>query len=319
MNSGTVVALSGGIGGAKLSLGLLGILPQDSLSVIVNTGDDFEHLGLRISPDIDTTLYTLADMVNPETGWGKRDESWRYMEALAQQGGETWFRLGDRDLELHAERTRRLRDGESLSAITDDFARRFGIAARILPMSNEPVSTRVVTDQGELGFQDYFVRHQCQPMVRVLRFSGAAAARPSPGVAAALSAPDLSAIVICPSNPWLSIDPLRAVSGMHELLRASGAPVIAVSPLIGGKAVKGPTAKIMTELGLPVTPAAVVRHYAGWIDGFVLDTRDKHYAAEIGIPTLLTDTLMQTLADRRRLAGETLEFAAVLVEKQVAA
>lgn len=319
MNRGTIVALSGGIGGAKLSLGLLGVLPPDSLSIVVNTGDDFEHLGLRISPDIDTTLYTLADMVNPETGWGQRDESWRFMEAQVQQGGETWFRLGDRDLELHVERTRRLRDGESLSAITDDFARRFGIAARILPMSNEPVSTRVATDQGELGFQDYFVRHQCQPTVRMLRFSGATAARPSPGVTAALSAPDLSAIVICPSNPWLSIDPLRAVSGMHELLRASGVPVIAVSPLVGGKAVKGPTAKIMIELGLPVTPAAVARHYAGWIDGFVLDTRDEQYAAEIGIPTLLTDTLMQTLTDRRRLAAETLDFAAALVEKQVAA
>jgi LPPG:FO 2-phospho-L-lactate transferase len=319
MNSGTVVALSGGIGGAKLSLGLLGILPPDSLSVVVNTGDDFEHLGLRISPDIDTTLYTLADLVNPETGWGQRDESWRFMEAQAQQGGETWFRLGDRDLDLHVERTRRMHDGESLSTITGDFAQRFGIAARILPMSNEPVSTRVATDQGELGFQDYFVRHQCQPTVRALQFAGAAAARPSPDVTAALSAPDLVAIVICPSNPWLSIDPLRALPGMRELLRASGAPVVAVSPLIGGKAVKGPTAKIMTELGLPVTPAAVARHYAGWIDGFVLDTRDKQYAAEIGIPTLLTDTLMQTIADRRRLAAETLDFAATLVEKRVAA
>ena len=319
MNSGTVVALSGGVGGAKLSLGLLGILPPDTLSVIVNTGDDFEHLGLRICPDIDTALYTLSDRVNPETGWGQRDETWRFMAAQAQQGGETWFRLGDRDLEVHTERTRRLRDGETLSAITADFARRFGIAAAILPMSDEPVSTRVATDQGELGFQDYFVRRQCQPSVRALHFAGAAAARPSPGAAAALSARNLAAIVICPSNPWLSIDPLRALPGMRELLRASGVPVIAVSPLVGGKAVKGPTAKIMVELGLPVTPAAVARHYAGWIDGLVLDVRDQAYADEIQLPTLVCDTLMQTLADRERLAGATLEFAATVAAERAAA
>ncbi|MEI8164395.1 MAG: 2-phospho-L-lactate transferase [Betaproteobacteria bacterium] len=319
MSNGTVVALSGGIGGAKLSLGLLGILPPDSLSVVVNTGDDFEHLGLRISPDIDTTLYTLSDRVNPETGWGQRDETWRFMEQQAQQGGETWFRLGDRDLEIHRERSRRLRDGETLSAITADFTRRFGIAAAILPMSDETVGTSVATDQGELGFQDYFVRRQCQPSVKGLRFAGAAAARPGPGVVAALSAKDLIAIIICPSNPWLSIDPLRAVPGMRQLLRGSGVPVVAVSPLVGGTAVKGPTAKIMTELGLPVTPAAVARHYAGWIDGFVLDSRDRQYADEIQVPVLVCDTLMQTLADRRRLAGATLEFAATLAPSRAAA
>jgi LPPG:FO 2-phospho-L-lactate transferase len=186
-------------------------------------------------------------------------------------------------------------------------------------MSNEPVSTRVATDQGELGFQDYFVRRQCQPSVRALHFAGAAAARPSPGAAAALSARNLAAIVICPSNPWLSIDPLRALPGMRQLLRASGVPVIAVSPLVGGKAVKGPTAKIMVELGLPVTPAAVARHYAGWIDGLVLDVRDQAYADEIQLPTLVCDTLMQTLADRERLAGATLEFAATVAAERAAA
>lgn len=319
MTSGTVVALSGGVGGAKLSLGLLGVLPANGLSVIVNTGDDFEHLGLRISPDIDTTLYTLADMVNPDTGWGQRDETWQFMEEQALQGGATWFKLGDRDLKIHAERTERLRNGQTLSAITADFARRFGIAANIIPMSEEIVSTCVTTDQGELGFQEYFVRRQCEPAVHALSFAGAGNARPSPGAVAALNSDNLAAIIICPSNPWLSIDPLRALPRMRELLRASGAPVIAVSPLIGGKAVKGPTAKIMAELGLPVTPAAVARHYAGWIDGFVLDVRDQECANEIGVPTLITDTLMQSLADRQRLASATLEFAAALTAGRAAA
>lgn len=312
MTAGTVVALSGGVGGAKLSLGLLGVLPPQALSIIVNTGDDFEHLGLHISPDIDTTLYTLAGLVNPETGWGQRDETWLFMEEQARSGGETWFKLGDRDRQVHAERTLRLQRGETLSGITRDFARRFGIAAQIIPMSDDAVRTRVLTNEGELGFQEYFVRRQCRPSVSGLFFEGAATARPSADAVAALSARNLAAIIICPSNPWLSIDPLRALPGMRELLRASGAPVVAVSPLVGGKAVKGPTAKIMDELGLPVTPAAVARHYAGWIDGFVLDIRDEGCAEQIDIPTLSVDTLMQSLSDRQRLAAETLKFAASL-------
>lgn len=319
MSHRTVVALSGGVGGAKLSLGLLRVLPPGTLSVIVNTGDDFDHLGLRICPDIDTTLYTLAGIVNPETGWGQRDETWRFMEEQARRGGETWFKLGDRDLQVHAERSRRLHGDETLSAITADFAKRFGIAADILPMSDDAVSTHVMTNDGELGFQDYFVRRQCQPVVTGLRFAGAEAARPCAAAAAALGAHDLATIVICPSNPWLSIDPLRALPGMRALLRASGAPVVAVSPLVGGKAVKGPTAKIMAELGLPVTPAAVARHYSGWIDGFVLDVRDEKFADEIDVPVLLIDTLMQDLADRERSARATLEFAATLATRRAAA
>lgn len=318
MSARSVVALSGGVGGAKLSLGLLGILPPKALSIIVNTGDDFEHLGLHISPDIDTTLYTLADLVNPETGWGQRDETWHFMEEQARKGGETWFRLGDRDLQVHAERTARLQRGETLSAITADFARRFGIDAQILPMSDEAVRTQVLTNQGELGFQDYFVRQQCRPAVTGLRYAGADAARPCAAAASALRRRDLAAVIICPSNPWLSIDPLRALPGMRELLRASGAPVIAVSPLVGGKAVKGPTAKIMSELGLKANPTEVVRHYAGWIDAFVIDKRDEQYAGDIGLPTLVTDTLMLSLADRQSLADETLHFAATLAKDCVA-
>ncbi len=310
-----VVAISGGVGGAKMALGLLHALPPQALHVIVNTGDDFEHLGLRISPDLDTTLYTLAGLANPQTGWGRRDETWTFLRSLEQLGGETWFKLGDGDLALHLLRTQRLAAGDSLTRIITDLAQRMGIAAQILPMSDDLVQTRVATDgtdAGELEFQDYFVRLQCQPRVSALRFAGAESARPTAEVRAALTDPQLDAIIICPSNPYLSIDPILAVPGMRELLRDAAAPVIAIAPLIGGSAVKGPTAKIMGELGIPITSLAVAQHYAGLLDGYVLDECDRAQAAQIGLPTLVTDTLMQSLDDRLRLARETLDFAATL-------
>ncbi|HQW19400.1 MAG TPA: 2-phospho-L-lactate transferase [Rhodocyclaceae bacterium] len=307
-----VVAISGGIGGAKMALGLLHILPPQRLSVVVNTGDDFEHLGLRISPDLDTTLYTLADLANPQTGWGRRNETWSFLHALEQMGGETWFKLGDGDLALHLLRTRRLTGGESLTQITADLARQLGVAAQILPMSDALVQTRVATEFGELEFQDYFVRRQCQPRVNALRFAGAESAQVTPQVRAVLQDPQLDAIVICPSNPYLSIDPILAVPGMRELLRDAAAPVIAIAPLIGGAAVKGPTAKIMGELGVPVSSLAVAQHYAGLIDGFVLDVHDRAMETQLELPTLITDTLMKSLDDRLRLARMTLDFAATL-------
>lgn len=306
-----VVAISGGIGGAKLALGLYRVLPAQGLSVIVNCGDDFDHLGLRICPDIDTTLYTLAGIANPELGWGRRDETWAFMDTLGQLGGPTWFRLGDRDLALHAERTRRLAAGESTSSFTADVAQRLGITAGIIPMSDDPVRTRVHTPEGELAFQDYFVRLRCAPKVTALSFAGAASARPPAAAVAALAArPD--AIILCPSNPYLSVDPILAVPGMRALLKAAGAPVIAVSPLVAGAAVKGPTAKIMRELGVPLTPASIARHYAGVIDGFVLDGRDASAVDEIDCNVNVTDTLMKTLEDREHLAREVLSFASAL-------
>ena len=266
---------------------------------------------LRICPDIDTTLYTLAGLANPELGWGRRDETWAFMDTLGSLGGDTWFRLGDRDLALHVERTRRLAAGQSLSTITADLAQRLAISAAIIPMSDDPVRTRVHTGEGELAFQDYFVRLRCAPQVTALSFEGAAAARPSAAAVAALGAgPD--AIVLCPSNPYLSLDPILAVPGMRALLRAAGAPVIAVSPLVAGDAVKGPTAKIMRELGVPLTAASIARHYAGVIDGLVLDARDAAAVGEIDCHVNLTDTLMKTLPDRERLAREVLAFAAAL-------
>ncbi len=308
---GGVVAISGGIGGAKLALGLYRVLPAQQLTVIVNTGDDFDHLGLRICPDLDTTLYTLAGLANTELGWGRHDETWSFMETLGALGGETWFRLGDRDLALHAERTRALAAGQSLSTFIAGIAQRLGIRAAIVPMSDDPVRTRVRTADAELAFQDYFVRLRCAPAVTAIRFDGAAAARPAAAVTAALSARP-QAVILCPSNPYLSIDPILAVPGMRALLRSAGAPVIAVSPLVGGDAVKGPTAKIMRELGVPSTAAAVARHYQGLLDGFVLDARDQADAREFGCPVHVTGTLMKSVADRERLAREVLAFAAAI-------
>jgi LPPG:FO 2-phospho-L-lactate transferase len=305
-----VLALSGGVGGAKLALGLYRVLPPDSLTVVANTGDDFEHLGLAVSPDLDTLLYTLSGQDNPELGWGRRGETWNFMAALAALGGETWFRLGDGDLATHVERTRRLKAGESLSAITDDFRRRLGIAARLIPMSDNRVRTRLRTAEGWLDFQDYFVRLRCEPAIAELTFEGAAAARPNSAFLAALADPSLRAVVICPSNPFISIDPMLALPGVRAALRECRAPVVAVSPIIGGKAVKGPTAKMMAELGLPVDAAAVAHHYADFLDIYIADEADAASVAGLDIPVVLTRTLMQSLADREMLARTALEAVA---------
>jgi LPPG:FO 2-phospho-L-lactate transferase len=302
----SVIALSGGIGGAKLALGLYRVLPPGALTVIANTGDDFEHLGLAISPDLDTLLYTLAGIDNPETGWGRRGETWTFMTALAAVGGETWFKLGDGDLATHVERTRRLGGGESLSAITDDFRRRLGIGARLIPMSDDKVRTRLLTEDGWLDFQDYFVRRGSAPVVREILFAGVAEARCNPDFLAALGSDNLRLVVICPSNPLISIDPILSLPGVRGALRACRAPVVAVSPLIGGKAVKGPTAKMMAELGLPADAAAVARHYGDILDHYIVDEADAHGRAGIEAATTATRTLMETLADREALARTVL-------------
>lgn len=311
-----ILTLSGGVGGAKLCLGLQRILPAGAQTVLVNTGDDFDHYGLRVCPDIDTVLYTLSGLANAGLGWGRGDESWAFMATLEALGGETWFRLGDRDLALHAERTRRLGRGEALTAIIDDFAARLGVTSRLLPMSERPVRTRVDTDAGLLDFQHYFVRDRCTPQVKALHFDGATGAKPVPGLAAALASPALEAIVIAPSNPYLSIDPILAVPGLAAALRATGKPILAVTPIIGGGAVKGPTAKIMQELGLPVSPLAVAAHYAGLIDGFLLDERDAALAADFALPVQVCDTLMQTPEDKERVARAVLAFAATCPVKR---
>lgn len=303
----TYVALSGGVGGAKLSLGLAHLLGE-RLSVIINTGDDFEHVGLHVSPDVDTALYTLADIVNPETGWGRRDETWTFMQALADLGGPTWFKLGDGDLATHVERTRRLATGEPLTSICLHFRDRFGISACILPMTDDPVRTVVETETGTLAFQEYFVREQCKPAVRAIRFEGANTAKPTQQVLDALSADTLAGIIICPSNPWLSVDPILAIPGLREAMEASGAPIVAVTPIIGGKAVKGPAAKIMAELGLKPDVRSIAERYAGLVDTLIIDAVDEGLAGDMPIDVAVTNTLMRTLDDKIALARRCLEL-----------
>jgi LPPG:FO 2-phospho-L-lactate transferase len=313
-NRSLVVALCGGIGGAKLALGLSRVVAGADLMVVANTGDDFEHLGLAISPDLDTIMYTLAGLDDPQRGWGRRNETWTFMAALEALGGETWFALGDGDLATHVERTRRLRAGEALSTVTADFCRRLGIAARLVPMTDDIVRTRLRTDEGWLDFQDYFVRRRCAPRVLEVIYDGAATARAHPGLLAALGDPRLRAVVICPSNPFLSIEPILAVPDLHEAIARAAAPVVAVSPIIGGRAVKGPTAKMMSELGLEVSAAAVAQRYRDLLDAYVLDGADAAEAGKLGIPVTLAHTLMTTLADRENLAQHVLASADALAK-----
>lgn len=307
-----VVALAGGVGGAKLAVGLAESLLPENLTVVVNIGDDFEHLGLKICPDLDTVCYTLAGMANPVTGWGLAGESWNALEHLVALGGPAWFRLGDRDLGTHLERTRRLRLGQSLSQITRHFCQVWGIGITVLPASDDNVPTWVYTDEGEMPFQEYFVHRQCHPVVTGFRFEGCQQARPAPGVIEALNEADL--VVICPSNPWVSIDPILAIAGIREEVVAH--PVVAVTPIIAGATVKGPAAKMYAELGIPPSALSVARHYGELLAGFVLDRLDAGQAEQVeslGVRACLTDTLMRTPQDRRRLAQEVLKFGESLI------
>ena len=308
-NRSRVLALCGGIGGAKLALGLSRMLGPGELTVLVNTGDDFEHLGLNISPDLDTVLYTLGGVADPVRGWGRDKETWNFLDAVGDLGGETWFRLGDRDLAMHVRRTEWLRAGKPLSTFAAQVAAQLRIDAEILPMTDSAVRTIVQTDEGDLPFQHYFVRRRCAPAVRAIRFAGASVAKPTQGFLDAVSDPALKAVVICPSNPYLSIDPILAVPGVSAALAAGSAPVVAVSPLIGGNAVKGPTAKIMGELGVAATTRAIAEYYRGLIDGFVIDEVDSDDAGHIALPTLVTRTLMRSIQDRVELAAATVAFA----------
>lgn len=303
----TVLALTGGVGGAKLALGLAKLLPPEDVAFVVNTGDDFEHLGLHISPDVDTLTYTLAEIANPDTGWGRQDETWRFMEALERFGGETWFRLGDADLALHLRRRTLMDEGLGLTATTGLIAKSLGVRHPILPMSDDPVRTRVLTPDGPLAFQHYFVRDRCKPTAVGFEFDGAAAARANP----AIPFESVEAVVICPSNPYVSVDPILAVSGMREALAATGAPIVAVSPIVGGRAIKGPTAKMMRELGVPATTTEVARHYAGLASHFVVDEVDAEAAPDVGalgMRTTVAQTVMTSLEDRVQLAKTVVDL-----------
>lgn len=311
-----IVALAGGVGGARLARGLAAIKAAE-LAIVVNTGDDFVHLGLTICPDLDTVTYTLAGIANPDTGWGIAGETWNFMAQNAVLGEPEWFRLGDRDLATHVLRSRLLGEGKTLTEVSTHLARRFGIAAAILPMTDAQVRTRVETAEGLLDFQDYFVRRQCKVPITGFRFDGAQAAPATPEVAAALDR--ATAIVFCPSNPYVSIDPILAVRDIRSRLERHTAPRIAVSPIIGGRAVKGPAARMMAELGHAASSLTVAKKYLGLIDAMVIDREDAPLAPDIealGLRVLTTQTLMRTPEDSRVLADETLRFAQALNARQ---
>lgn len=305
---GKVVALSGGVGGAKLATGLASILPADQFTVIVNTGDDFEHLGLSVSPDLDSLMYALAGLDDKVRGWGRADETWNFMEALAELGGESWFRLGDRDLATHLLRTQMLRRGMSLTAATAVLSDRLHLKARLLPMSNDHVRTQLRAEGRWIDFQSYFVAQQCRPVISSIRFDGIETAHTTPEALEVLADPALRAIVICPSNPLISIGPILAVPGMRAAIKASGTPVVAVSPVIAGRAVKGPTAKMLNELGQGSSPSAIADIYRGLIDVLVIDEADAGTSPE-GMETVVTRTLMTSFADREALAAAVLNAA----------
>ncbi len=311
MAIGRVAVLSGGVGGAKLVDGLARLLPPEDLTVVVNTGDDFNHLGLRICPDLDTVLYTLAGIADPDKGWGRAEESFSVLDTLRELGGPDWFQLGDRDLGLHLLRTHKLADGHTLSRFTADMCGKFEIGCKVLPMTDQEVSTVVMTDGGDLQFQEYFVARKCEPVVTGFLFTGIETAEPSPGVLEAIQQAD--AVIFGPSNPWVSIDPILAIPGIRAAMQ--GKEITAVSPLIGGKALKGPAAKMYTELGIIPRAAAVARHFEGLLSGFVYDMVDFEQNQEIlslGIRPHAADTVMRNVDDRLRLAEEVLDFCATL-------
>lgn len=310
-----MTALAGGVGGAKLADGLAMVQPPQDLTVVVNTGDDFVHLGLKICPDLDTVLYTLAGVANPKTGWGRAAETWNVMKSLEELGGPAWFHLGDRDLGLHLYRAHRLANGVPLHQITLELAEGFGVATRILPMSDDTVSTFVATDQGEYPFQEYFVALKWQPKVIGFRFAGAQEAAPAPGVMQAIESADV--IVICPSNPWVSIDPILAVPGIRAALREK--PVIGVSPLIGGQALKGPAAKMYSDLGMGPSVTAIARHYDDFLTELFIDHQDAGHVNQVralGVEPLVTGIIMRSVEDRRKLAEELANRAQETLSKR---
>ncbi|MBN1122489.1 MAG: 2-phospho-L-lactate transferase [Anaerolineae bacterium] len=304
-----VVLLVGGVGGAKLALGLARVLPPGSLTIIVNTGDDFNHLGLHISPDVDTVMYTLSNLVNPKTGWGLNDDSLHAMRMVRRYGGPDWFSLGDKDLGTHLMRTQLLSEGLTLTEVTGKLCSALGVEHPLLPMSDDPVRTVLDTDQGTLNFQEYFVRERWQPVARDIRFEGSEKATPSEAVLAALE--QASMIVIGPSNPFLSIDPILSVPGIRERIESASVPRVAISPIIAGKAVKGPTAKMMAEMGIDVSPVGVIDHYRNLLDGIILDEADgtlRDKIESIGMHTSAQQILMETQNDKIRLAVTLLHW-----------
>ncbi len=305
-----VLAISGGVGGAKLALGLSRLLPPDELTVVVNTGDDETFHGLHVSPDVDTVVYALAGLTNPETGWGVAGDTFRALDALRRLGSETWFRLGDLDLAMHLRRTELLAAGCTLTEATLAICDALGVRHPIVPMSDTQVRTIAQTEHGEMAFQEYFVRHACEPRITGVRFDGADDALSSPALSEALANAD--AVVFCPSNPLVSVGPVLAVQSIRDAIERFAGPRIAVSPIVGGRALKGPAAKMMAELGEEVSNAGVARRYAGLVDVLVIDESDAAEAPAVealGIAAHVAPTVMTTDADKTALAREVLALA----------
>ena len=318
MDDRFVLALAGGVGGGKLARGLAAVLPPEQLAIVVNTADDFVHLGLHISPDVDSVLYALADQNDLDRGWGLAGETWNFMAAMQRLGGETWFKLGDRDLATHVLRTETLAAGRTLSEVTALLATRLGISHVVAPMSDDPVRSIIETDEGALDFQDYFVRRQCKPVFRGVRFQGAESAEPSAGLRDALGR--AQAIVITPSNPFVSIDPILALPGIKDALCQSQHPVVAVSPIVGGKAVKGPLGKMMRELGVEPSALGVARHYGPLVDGWIIDSVDCELEPAIealGCRVKVCNTIMHTLDEKAKLAQDAVELAFEMARENV--
>lgn len=303
-----ILAVTGGVGGAKLAVGLAQLLGPDELMFAVNVGDDFIHLGLHISPDIDSLTYALAGQNNQELGWGRAGETWQFIETLGSLGGDDWFRLGDKDMALHMRRSLMLQNGASLSAATQEVTQRMGIAHRVIPISDDPIRTVVQSTQGDLMFQHYFVRERCEPAVHGFRFEGMANAVLNPTIAAYLA--DCDAIIICPSNPFVSVAPVIEVAGF--LAATEQIPTIAVAPIVGGIALKGPAAKMMQELDIPTTALGVAEHYQRkyphLLNGFVIDSTDADSLPDFNLPTIATQSVMSSLQDRIALAVACLDF-----------
>jgi len=300
-----VVCLAGGVGGAKLVAGLEQIVPSERLTVIVNTGDDFQHFGLTVCPDLDTVIYTLGVVANPETGWGRVGESWTTIEEIARLGGPAWFKLGDLDLATHLVRSQLLADGQSLTAVTRHLCAHFDIRTRLLPMSDQPAPTMIATNEELLPFQVWFVKERWQPAVREVCLP--ADVRATPQVMRALENADI--VVFAPSNPFVSIDPILHAYPIREMIMDLPRAVVAVSPIIGGEAVKGPAAKMMAEMDMRVTSESVARYYGDLIDGFVYDQKDAGQCDNVDCATLMSDTIMTDAISRSRLAAEVLQFA----------
>lgn len=302
------VALAGGVGGAKLADGLSNLLPASDLTIVVNTGDDFEHLDLYISPDLDTVCYTIAGLSDPIKGWGRANETWNFLDNLTKLGGPSWFQIGDKDLSTHVERTRRMKNDETLSQITEEFCSSWNIGPKILPMSDDKVRTIVDTNEGRLSFQEYFVARKCEPNIKGFEFDGIEKAAPAPGVLSAINDADL--IVFCPSNPWVSIDPILNLKDVRSSLKEK--KVVAVSPIIQGKTVKGPAAKMYKDMGIEPSALAVFNHYEDLLSAFVIDDLDSVLATKIKSQVLVTNTIMKNSQDRINLAQKILDFCDVL-------